>query len=87
MTCNWVAENMVVDHSNQDFNRLCKDSLSGLRKGETVYVFTSEQVRAIVRRAEFKVKVIRLGDDYQLKRDYTHKIDRSERLAQISIEI
>lgn len=84
MTFNWVAESMTVDRSDHDFKRLCKDSLSGLRKGETVYVFTSEQVRAIVRRAEFKIRVIRLNDynGYALqKSDYTHEIAHSARFT------
>lgn len=69
MTCNLVAERKPARRDNTDFKRLVFDSVISLRRGNAVYIFTQEQLDAIVKC--FKVNVLAWE-----QRDYYYMIWR-----------
>lgn len=68
LTTNWIAEPTIVKADNSYFRNLCHDSIVGLRRGETVYVFNREQVVEIERRVTFCVESKLVDGIYELKR-------------------
>lgn len=58
LTMNWIAEQKGEQQRTKSnyFNQLCKDSISGLAKKETIYAFSYDQVLVIQANAPFEIK-------------------------------
>jgi hypothetical protein len=68
LTVNWISERKQEPRGDSYFRQLVFSCVEGLRDGETVFVFTQDQVNAVVRRANFNIVVKELDGCFSMKK-------------------
>jgi len=61
-SANWITQTERAQPCNSYFKTMIGDTVRGLEKRETVYVFTEEQLLCVVQRCEAKAMPVRFQE-------------------------